>query len=1528
MMKKNMKRVLAVVLSTMMLISSLMFAPTPVLSANTDKPYIIMNGEPVSTAVLKADEKIRLEVVSAFDEKVGYCWQILDTQGEERWISISDKYSKVLSVSYALIGSMLDESGRAKLRCKLSVGGEEYYTDSVSVVLSYNVNESEPAISYHVAESLYASAPSLLADDADEHTTYSIVINYLFDNNAIAFEPYGASVAKGSDFTAEITSPTVVGYAPYRRVGEDYIDASVVELDYKNIQQNITINVIYEPALVNFSVHHHLQNLHDDEYSVHYDLITTSQALTGSVVGDGLALTEEQLPGFRALAYEKLTVAADGSTVIEIRYDRNYYLVDFDMNGGYGMEPVYTRYGDTVGANEPIRHGYVFDGWELVSYGGQAPTAEQISKYEISNEKTILVPDANLRYRARWITQETDYTMVFWKENANDNGYTYWGYLDGLSAMSGSYVSGQDWISRVDGIDDEQYFTFNSEKTEKNILVEGDGSTVVNVYYTRNYYTLTFKATGKCTIPVGHSHSDACYDMICGLGHVHTDDCVSELQCTQEEHKAHTEACIKCGKVEHIHGSADCTCTKTEHTHTVDCWNNVGNSTNNLYGAPSSPVDGQVYRSYTRTYYIYIKGTWYRYSSYGASSGDIVDPSCAYDEEHVHGTNCSCNVEAHSHADSCYKDTLHVHTESCYKYSCNEISHTHTDACKRLKCGITVGHSHSSTCTNASRSNTVKIVYRKYQQSLEDLWPVIDDNGVVYDDGQRWEPSSSSYYDAVLVYISKMPADDFTLTLNEATYNAYTMNYYLQVLPGDSYTETYDGKQYELHNVIKAKYNYVTKAEDFFDIAGFYQFESDPSFSNNQISISGSNRVVNFYYNRITDHVLEFSNNGIVLDAKTKEGIMYGAPLEDYNFTPDYPTNLEPNAYEFAGWYTSPGCFAGTEVDWNTLTMTEGDLMLYAKWKPIVHTIRVFLDATLTQQIGEAQIVEHKAFAYAPTGAIENGNYVFQGWFYLDEVNGNKVEKAFVFTGIPIVEDMNIYAKWSSHVSVEYKINYVLFNTNEKIADTTYGTALAGHNKTFDAKVGTDLYEGYQRGFYPLTNSHTITMSVDGSHEFTFYYVYVESMPYAVQYVDAVTGKKLCEDKLVMDNTLSVVTETFVRMEEKMPDAYQKRLILSASGEDANDDGVFDNNVITFYYNSDTEHAYYRVVHYIQNIVGDTYREYRSEENVGVIGNDYRVEALTLTGFYFSGEKTMINGVSTPVNDSSVIAKLGSEGMLIELYYKRETVNYTVRYLDSETGREIISPKIGSDVFGAQVLEYAADLTSLGYELVSDDKKLFTISANEEHNIIDFVYQETIATLKYQIVGPEDCGSLSQYSENVEAITGEVNGSVPSVAEGFLFKGWFVDAACTVEADTTEWDKSTNRLSPKKGAGSIWTDKTYYAKFLAKETELTIQTTSTSEKDEKQAFIFRIDGKEGTDTEGINVTVSVIGNSEVTITKLPVGEYTVTELTDWSWRYENPSAQREVTLDYHANGNVIVYNNSREHGKWLDGNDVVVNKYE
>lgn len=800
---------------------------------------------------------------------------------------------------------------------------------------------------------------------------------------------------------------------------------------------------------------------------------------------------------------------------------------------------------------------------------------------------------------------------------------------------------------------------------------------------------------------------------------------------------------------------------------------------------------------------------------------------------------------------------------------------------------------------------------------------MVDDNGVTYT-GYMWTSNLTGDYYA---FLEKMPGYDLTLTVRDIGSYEYNWYYYLEVLPGqstDGLTIREDGGKtyYEYIPVnVKSTSNSLrlTYTEDYFPITGFTQRDTTvPSFSN---------RTAYLYYDRVTDHELKFKNEELIIEEKTQEGIPYGQLIKEYNFVPDYPEKKEENAYQFEGWYTSPGCFEGTKVDWNTQTMPVGDLLLCAKWVPITHTVRVFKDATLSEQWGEDQIVDHNAFAYSPDVNIENGNYIFQGWFYMDEGK----EKAFVFNGIPVLDDMDIYAKWSSHVPVQYTIHYVLKTTGETIADSTVGMTIAGNNKTFIAKAGDELYEGYRMGYYPLANSHTITMSADGTHEYTFEYVYQEKMPYLVRYINAETGAVVHEEKKVSENTLSVVTETFIKKEGMMPDAYQKRLVLSADTTDQDGDGIFDANVITFYYSSNDEDAYYRIVHKVANIEGDNYLEYRAEEKIGEIGEEYTVEALTITGFTFDGSLTKINDVSTPTTGTTVTATLPKEGMLIELYYKRNSVNYTVSYLDYTSKKPIAEPDKYSGKFGEQVITYALDLTAKGYDLVSENARTLTLATNEEYNKIEFYYQEQIVSLKYELVGPSEGGSLTQYSENVSAITGKANGSSPIVKNGYEFKGWYEDVACTKAVDASLIDAATNQLKPVNESG-IWKSKTYYAKIDAIETDITIEVKNTSKLDTEQAYIFHVVGKKDTNTEGIDLTVTVIcdGKAEgkTTITKLPVGEYTITEMTNWSWRYENGKVEQELTLKYSEEGTTITYENTREHVKWLDGNDVKTNKFQ
>lgn len=314
--------------------------------------------------------------------------------------------------------------------------------------------------------------------EGEEKDTYSVVINYVFADGSQAAPSWTATLARGSAYHNTVTSPTVVGYTP---------DRATVELDYTAINDDVRETVIYKPAEVSFTVKHYQQNTDNDNYTLADTETRTGQ--TESVVGAGLAKTYE---GFTALLYDTTTkVAADGSTEVEIYYDRNYYLLNLDLAGGWGADPIYARYGAVISLSSPTKSGYTFAGWDP-----KAPAN---------------MPAENKTLTAQWTpVNSVDYTVVFWYQNANDDGYSYAGNLTqsgkpGASVSSGQF-SGTDFTGR-----DASHFTYNAAKAET-VTVNGDGSTVVNVYFTRNTYTLKFRVL-DCD-KWWHSHSDSCYKVV------------------------------------------------------------------------------------------------------------------------------------------------------------------------------------------------------------------------------------------------------------------------------------------------------------------------------------------------------------------------------------------------------------------------------------------------------------------------------------------------------------------------------------------------------------------------------------------------------------------------------------------------------------------------------------------------------------------------------------------------------------------------------------------------------------------------------------------------------------------------------------------------------------------------------------------------------------------------------------------------------------------------------------------------------
>ena len=421
------------------------------------------------------------------------------------------------------------------------------------------------------------------------------------------------------------------------------LDASTVTVSFDPAVdefKDTVINVYYKAIEVPYSVRYYFQNINDDGYSLNAGISYSGMAKTGTIVSDEelyapvlkyFDVSENDDYGFSPLYHYPESVAADGSTVFECYYDRNYYLIKFDMDGGYGVEPIYARFGASFVVTPPSKAGYAFVGWdEITSYKYKVYTDSTKSTYltDITlNEEEYVAngspsayssafslggadyPNAyfvfdsstgdgladvatsdphnftgtiragSVSYKAIWNTVNTTYTIVYWAENADDNGYSYWGNKS-VTARSATVLSDIDAVVASNpatgaGLTDAAHFTYDPVKTNfvnnDDIVVEGDGSTIVNVYYSRNTYDILFYDTSaaRCYVEEHvHSAEQGCFEYDCTSAHVHTAECYN---CGMTANP-HTELC--CSKEEHVH-TADCRvddCPYIEHTHTAACY--------------------------------------------------------------------------------------------------------------------------------------------------------------------------------------------------------------------------------------------------------------------------------------------------------------------------------------------------------------------------------------------------------------------------------------------------------------------------------------------------------------------------------------------------------------------------------------------------------------------------------------------------------------------------------------------------------------------------------------------------------------------------------------------------------------------------------------------------------------------------------------------------------------------------------------------------------------------------------------------
>jgi uncharacterized repeat protein (TIGR02543 family) len=319
------------------------------------------------------------------------------------------------------------------------------------------------------------------------------------------------------------------------------------------VTEDLTLYAHWNAEVVNYTVVYWLQNANDDNYAVAAGGVVQKSGLTGAttnVTPSASDLTDASvLEGFHLKADpEQQIIRADGSTVVNVYYDRNIYKIYFyengdeytyDSAGDYYYFPggyirtgswirgyTYTFYAEGYYKNEegPFANETGSTTYYIRSGRSYAARNIQISRYSKNEDNLIDELTIEARYGADisqlWPSARTGLSKTYsaiWKVERDgniyqsnistmplggDDFYSYTPSSNGehidyyLEALDGSYVLDHtDVVGSNMRTTDEDYYDiagFTCDRNRSAAVGSSIGISGLRFYYTRNSYTITF----------------------------------------------------------------------------------------------------------------------------------------------------------------------------------------------------------------------------------------------------------------------------------------------------------------------------------------------------------------------------------------------------------------------------------------------------------------------------------------------------------------------------------------------------------------------------------------------------------------------------------------------------------------------------------------------------------------------------------------------------------------------------------------------------------------------------------------------------------------------------------------------------------------------------------------------------------------------------------------------------------------------------------------------------------------------------
>lgn len=283
----------------------------------------------------------------------------------------------------------------------------------------------------------------------------------------------------------------------------------------------------------------------------------------------------------------------------------------------------------------------------------------------------------------------------------------------------------------------------------------------------------------------------------------------------------------------------------------------------------------------------------------------------------------------------------------------------------------------------------------------------------------------------------------------------------------------------------------------------------------------------------------------------------------------------------------------------------------------------------------------------------------------------------------------------------------------------------------------------------------------------------------------------------------------------------------------------------------------------------------------------------TINGVNYGGVTLSIKARKT------VDAKYAGCRNVLRLYYTTGTAS--VRKIVEIEGWDDLSDKEKTVIWSGG---YTAS-----FQLYDGDGDKVVATASMTIDLDEYAQKTAVAVFKDAKDSTKDFAPIRNHSYRVVEVTGDSD-----TANG----GAHVYEQEITYTPAAEGGASGIMQTDGSGTGSC-TVKNSYRMVL---TTLTIRKEGWETIDENQSFLFDVTGP-----NGYSKRVVIKGSGSVTIKGLKIGEYTVKEVTDWSWRYTLDSETKLITLK--ATGeNSVTFANIRSSTKWLDGNAYRKNEFK